>query len=233
MKDPGKMIPKVMGISLAVVTILYIGIAIVATGVLPIEEVRGKNLAAVAEVIFSPPVYVAFIAGGVMVSLVTSLNAIFAWCTRGLYMATEDGWLPETLAARNRFGTPYIFLTLFFIVGITPILTGMTLDYVSILGNTFGAIFGLFPVVALFNLNSRNRAAYEQAPFKISALAMKVLPVLAVLIYGYGIYKSWDFIGVKGMTAFFIYTAIMVAYAFWREPAVNIKSGSGPGVQTQ
>jgi len=192
-----------------------------------------SRLAAVAEVIFSPPVYIAFIAGGVMVSLVTSLNAIFAWCTRGLYMATEDGWLPEKLAATNRFGTPYIFLTLFFIVGITPILTGMTLDYVSILGNTFGAIFGLFPVVALFNLSSRNRKAYENAPFKVPVWAMKILPIMAVLIYAYGIYKSWDFIGVTGMVSFAVYSALMLGYAYWREPVVKLKSGNDQGAQTR
>lgn len=233
MKDPGTMIPRVMGLSLLIVTLLYVGIAFVATGVLPIEQVRGKNLAAVAEVIFSPGVYIAFIAGGVMLSLVTSLNAIFAWCTRGLYMATEDGWLPEKLAVRNRFGTPYIFLTLFFVVGIVPILTGMTLDYVSILGNTFGAIFGLFPVVALFNLYTRNRDAYENAPFRVPVWAMKLLPILAVLIYGFGIYKSWDFIGIKGMASFAAYTAMMIAYAYWREPVVRVKSGIGPVAQTR
>ena len=225
MKNPGKLIPLVMGVSLVIVTLLYVGIAIVATGVLPIEEVEGKNLAAVAKVIFSPGVYVAFIAGGVMLSLVTSLNAIFAWCTRGLYMATEDGWFPERLAVRNRFGTPYIFLSVFFIVGITPILTGMSLDYVAILGNTFGAIFGLFPVVALYNLAARKPTQYAGAPFKLPVWIMKLFPVLAVLIYGYGIYKSWPFIGTQGMTAFLIYSLIALTYAFWRYPVVKLKSG--------
>jgi len=230
MKNPGKMIPMVMGISLITVTLLYVGIAFVATGVLPIEEVEGKNLATVAKVIFAPGMYVAFIAGGVMLSLVTSLNAIFAWCTRGLYMATEDGWLPDGWAVRNRFGTPYVFLTVFFIVGITPILTGMSLDYVAILGNTFGAIFGLFPVVALYNLASKKPAEYAAAPFKLPALTMKLFPVLAVLIYGYGIYKSWRFIGTQGMTAFLIYSLVALIYGLWRYPAVRLKSGSGPTV---
>jgi APA family basic amino acid/polyamine antiporter len=232
MKNPGKMIPLVMGLSLLIVTILYVGIGVVATGVLPIEQLQGENLAVVAKVIFSPAVYIAFIAGGVMVSLVTSLNAIFAWCTRGLYMATEDGWLPDKLAARNRFGTPYIFLSVFFLVGIVPILTGMTLDYVSILANTFGAIFGLFPVIALFNLSERNPQAYEKAPFKIPIWAMKTLPLIAALIYGYGIYKSWDFIGVKGATAFAVYTGLVITYAVWRAPVVKLKSGSAQAAQT-
>jgi APA family basic amino acid/polyamine antiporter len=141
-------------------------------------------------------------------------------------MATEDGWLPQSWAARNRFGTPYIFLTVFFLVGITPILTGMTLDYVAILGNTFGAIFGLFPVVALYNLANRKPDAYAQAPFKLPHWMMKLFPVLAVLIYGYGIYKSWPFIGTQGMTAFFVYSLVATAYALWRYPVVRIKTGN-------
>lgn len=232
MKNPGTMIPRVMGLSLLLVTCLYVGIAIVATGVLPLAEVEGKNLAAVAKVIFSPTVYIGFIAGGVMLSLVTSLNAIFAWCTRGLSMATKDGWLPEKLAVTNRFGTPYIFLTLFFIVGITPIITGMTLDYVSILGNTFGAIFGLFPVVAIFNLSSKRPNAYKNATFKLPVWATKILPILAVLIYGYGIYTSWDFIGIKGISGFAVFTVLVILYAYWREPYVRAKfKGTDPAAQ--
>ena len=59
MENPGKMIPLVMGLSLTIVVALYILIAIVATGVLPLEQIAGKNLAATAEIIFSPTVYVA------------------------------------------------------------------------------------------------------------------------------------------------------------------------------
>lgn len=221
MENPGKLIPMVMGISLLVVIILYIALAIVASGVLPLEEIQGANLGATAKVVFSPAVYIAFIGGGVMISLVTSLNAIFAWCTRGLYMATEDGWLPSGFAVKNKYGTPYIYLTLFFIVGITPILTGLSLEYVSILGNAVGAIFGLFPVVALYNLSNRNPEAYEKAPFKLPVWATKLFPIIAVIIYGYGIYSSWDFIGNLGWSLLFGYAAIIVGYIFYRAPKVK------------
>lgn len=212
MENPGKLIPLVMGLSLMLVVVLYICIATVATGVLPLEQVIGENLAATAKVVFSPAVYYAFIGGGIMVSLVTSLNAIFAWCTRGLYMATEDGWLPAKLAAKNRYGTPYIYLTLFFIVGITPILTGLSLEYVSILGNAVGAIFGLFPVFALYNLASRKPEAYAKAPFKLPLWATKLFPLASVGIYGYGIYSSWDFIGNTGWLMLAGYTVLICVY---------------------
>lgn len=221
MENPGKLIPLVMGLSLLLVMILYIGIAIVATGVLPLEEIQGKNLAATAQVVFSPTVYYAFIGGGIMISLVTSLNAIFAWCTRGLYMATEDGWLPMKLAVKNKYGTPYIFLSLFFIVGIGPILADLSLSYVSILGNAVGAIFGLFPVFALYNLASRNPEAYAKAPFRLPVWATKLLPLLAVVIYGYGIYSSWDFIGNTGWAMLAGYVATIIIYIHFRSPYVK------------
>lgn len=223
MENPGKMIPMVMGTSLAIVLTLYILIAIVATGVLPLEQIAGKNLAATAEIIFSPAVYVAFIGGGIMISLVTSLNAIFAWCTRGLYMATEDGWLPPSLAVVNRHSVPYVYLTVFFLVGITPILTGMSLGYVAILGNAVGAIFGLFPVFALFNLARRNPDAYQNAPFRLPVWATKLLPLLAVIIYGYGIYSSWDFIGNTGWLLLLGYSIAVLVYIQLRVPYVAAK----------
>jgi APA family basic amino acid/polyamine antiporter len=133
-------------------------------------------------------------------------------------MATEDGWLPSKLAAVNRFGTPYIFLTIFFVVGVTPILTGMTLNYVAILGNAVGAIFGLFPVLSLYNLAKRNPEAYRGAPFKLSVLMMRVLPLFAVLIYGYGVYSSWEFIGNTGWLLLLCYSAVVVLYIYLREP---------------
>jgi len=232
MKNPGKTIPLVMGVSLLVVTLLYVGIAVVATGVLPLEDVAGKNLAATAKTIFTPKVYTAFIAGGIMLSLVTSLNAIFAWCTRGLYMATQDGWFPEKLAAKNRFGIPYIFLTLFFLVGFVPIVGGLSLGYVAVLGNAVGAIFGLFPVFALYFLAEKKPHAYEAAPFKLPRWAMKAFPVLSVLIYGYGIYSSWGFVGNTGWLLLAGYIALVLVYIALRAPYAMAKRDNGQAVQT-
>lgn len=221
MKNPGRTIPMVMMISLVCVTGLYFGIALVATGVLPLSQVQGKNLAVVAKEIFSPEFYALFIVGGVMLSLVTSLNAIFAWCTRGISMATKDGWFPIKLAAQNRYGTPYIFLSLFYVVGMVPIVSGMSLDLVAILGNAVGAIFGLFPVFAVFNLPKRQPDAYNQALFRLPIWANKVLPILAVIIYAYGIWVSRSFIGPKGFSAIGIYLVIIFAYMLWRYPYVQ------------
>jgi len=219
-RDPGRNIPRVMVTSLIIVTILYMAIGVVATGVLPLGQVQGESLAVVAKEIFPPALYLFFMVGGVMVALVTTLNSIFAWCTKGLFMATQDGWLPQAVAVRNRYGTPFILLTLFYLVGMLPIVTGMTLQYVTILGNAVGIIFGIIPVLALYNLYDRNPDAYNRATFKLPKIALKIVPVVALAIYSFGIYLSLDFIGFTGFVTLLVYAALILAYAHWREPHV-------------
>lgn len=219
-KDPGRNIPRVMITSLVLVTILYIAIGIIATGVLPLEQVEGESLAFVAKEIFPPALYVFFVVGGVMIALVTTLNSIFAWCTKGLYMATQDGWLPRSVAVQNRFGVSYVLLALFYAVGMLPIITGMTLEYVTILGNAVGILFGIIPVLALYNLHDRRPEAYAQASFRLPILATKIVPIIALLIYAFGVYLSIDFIGTTGFLTLIVYAGLLIAYAYWREDKV-------------
>ena len=220
-KNPGKHIPMVMITCLLLVTLLYFGIALVATGVMPLEIVRGQSLAFIAKEIFPPSMYLFFVIGGVMLALISSLNAIFSWCTKGLYIAAHDGWLPLTLARTNRFGTPYILLSVFFVVGMLPIVTGTTLEYVTILGNAVGIVFGIIPALALYNLNTRKPEEYQQASFKLPIWAMKTLPIVALIIYAYGVYlSSLDYIKIEHVFTFILYALITIIYAKWREPMV-------------
>lgn len=52
MHNPGKNIPLAMIISTIIVSIIYLGVGFVATGVLPVEGVAFKTLGSVAKEIF-------------------------------------------------------------------------------------------------------------------------------------------------------------------------------------
>ncbi len=212
-ENPGKLIPKVMITSLLLVTVLYVLVAIVASGVESSSNASVNSLATVAESIFPRPVYLFFMIGGVMLALVTTLNSIFAWCTKGLFMAIKDGWLPQSLAVTNRFGTAYLLLTVFYVVGMFPILTQMSLEYVNILGNNVGIIFGIIPVIALVNLIKRNPQAHAKATFRFSPLMNQLIPWTAFVIYAYGVYIGSAYVGIKGFTVLGIYTGLAVGYA--------------------
>ncbi len=221
-KNPGRHIPMAMMTSILVVSVLYFGIGIVATGVLPLSDVKGKSLAFIAKEIFPHWMYVFFIVSGIMLALISSLNAIFAWCTKGLFKASHDGWFPKKFAQTNKYGTPYIILTLFFIVGMLPIITETTIEYVTVLGNAVGIVFGIIPALALFNLYDKNPEAYEKAAFKLPRWAMKTFPVIALILYSYGVYlSSINFIKKEHVIVFVLYSSIAIVYGFWREENVK------------
>lgn len=221
-ENPGKNIPLAMIISTIIVSIIYLGVGFVATGVLPIEEVAFKTLGSVAKEIFSQPVYYFFMVGGAMFAVASSLNAVFAWAPKGLKVAIEDGWLPEFLATENKaFGTPHYLLFIFYILGMIPILTGGTLEIIAVLGNNIGLIFAALPIVAVLFLPSRNKNAYENAYFKLPLWAMRILPVLCLIVFAAGFYSNVDFIGPFGMKVLFGYCVIVAIYAKLREPYIK------------
>lgn len=221
-ENPGKNIPLAMIISTIIVSIIYLGVGFVATGVLPIEEVAFKTLGSVAKEIFSQPVYYFFMVGGAMFAVASSLNAVFAWAPKGLKVAIEDGWLPEFLATENKaFGTPHYLLLIFYILGMIPILTGGTLEIIAVLGNNIGLIFAALPIVAVLFLPSRNKNAYENAYFKLPLWAMRILPVLCLIVFAAGFYSNVDFIGPFGIKVLFGYCVIVAIYAKLREPYIK------------
>lgn len=223
-EEPGKTIPRAMIISTVVVAVVYLLIGVIASGVLPVEEVAFQTLGNVAKTIFPAPVYVFFIIGGAMIALLSTLNGVFAWCTKGIKMAIEDGWLPESLAVENKkYGTPHVLLSVFYVVGMLPIVTGATIEYIAIIGNNVGLIFAVLPVIAVMFLPSKNPEAYKNAYFKLPLWAMYILPIISACIYAFGFYSSADFIGTTGLIVLAAYCGAVTLYAFIREPIVKRK----------
>ncbi|MSS77872.1 amino acid permease [Anaerococcus sp. AGMB00486] len=224
-ENPGKNIPLAMIISTVLVSIIYLCVGFVATGVLPIEEVAYKTLGNVANEIFTKPIYYFFMVGGAMFAVASSLNAVFAWAPKGLAVAVEDGWLPKILAKRNKkFNTPHFLLLIFYILGMIPIVTGGTLEIIAVLGNNIGLIFAAMPIIAVMFLPKRNKDAYEKAYFKLPRWAMTVLPIFCLFVFAGGFYSNIDFIGPFGIGVMFIYCVIVAIYAKLREPYVKIRS---------
>lgn len=223
-ENPGKNIPLAMIISTVIVSVIYLCVGFVATGVLPIEDVAYKTLGNVANEIFTTPVYYFFMVGGAMFAVASSLNAVFAWAPKGLAVAIEDGWLPKVLAKRNkRFNTPHFLLLIFYILGMIPIVTGGTLEIIAVLGNNIGLIFAAMPIISVIFLPKRNKEAYDNAYFKLPRWAMTALPIFCLFVFAGGFYSNIDFIGHFGIGVMFVYCIIVAIYAKLREPYVNIR----------
>lgn len=220
MKNPGRDLPKAMIGSTIVVAIIYAFIGIVAAGVLPVDVVAGESLVLVAAEIFPKPLYVFFIVGGGMFAVASTLNACFTWCTKGLLIATEEGWLPKQAGAVSKRGVPWVLLTIFYIVGAVPILTGLSIDTISRLGNGLALIYVMFPIFVGYLIYKKNPEAMEKSSFKLSKPVLMVVTTIALICYI--IAAVLNFADIKNAWQMMVgYSVIVIIYAFLREKKVK------------
>ena len=187
-ENPGKTIPKAMAISTILVAVFYALVGIVASCILPVEEVAGTNISVVAKSVFPPAVYLFFVIGGAWFALLTTLNGTLSWVTRSLQKAAIDGWLPEFCAKENKAGTPVVLLLFFLMVGAVPILTGMNTTDISNMGTGCNKLADLLIVYACFRLPVLFPETYKKSvlyiePKKLNAMLVVVFIVLAATSY--------------------------------------------------
>jgi len=180
-KNPGKTVPRAMIISTVLVGIFYAFIGIVAVGVLPIEEVAGQSLVKVANAVLPGPLFVIFVIGGGMFAVATTLNGSFTWCTKSLLVASREGWLPKQLSSISKFGTPWVLLLIFYLIGSVPILTGWDIRTIAMLGNGVSLVFFIFPTLAAYFLYKKTPQLVEKASFKLSRYALYIVTTIALV----------------------------------------------------
>ena len=198
----------------------------VAVGVLPVEQVAGESLVQVAQAVLPTPLYIFFIVGGGMFAVASTLNATFTWCTKGLLIAAEEGWLPKKAASISKRGTPWVLLTIFYIVGLVPIITGLSLETISRLGNGLSLIYVMFPIATGYIIHKKNPTAMANTTFKIGKSVLMVLTTVALASYAMAAILNFGDIQ-NAWQLMLIYSAAIIAYAFWREKKVVGLSATG------
>lgn len=224
-ENPGRDLPIAMILAPLLVSILYFFIAIVAAGILPLDMVIFKNLGVVAKEILPNWMYLIFMIGGGMAALLSSLNAVFAWATKGIKMAIKDGWLPEKMAEENKkFNTPHYLLLMYYIVGMIPIILGQEIRVISVIGTNIGLIFSIFPMIAALNLSRKKPTEYKNAKFKLPEWLLIVLSIVSLGIYVIGIRSSWDYLKSEGaIMPMVVFCIIVGIYTLSREKFINKK----------
>lgn len=213
MKRPQRDIPLTIFISSGIVALLYIGIGIVATGVLPISEVAGESLSDVARTILPNPLFLFFIIGGAMFALASTLNVTFSWVTRGMLVACRDGWLPSSFGAVNRrYGTPHWLLTFYYLLGVIPIVTGVSLTTISQLGVGILLISSIFPVLSAVQLPRKYPELYRKAPFTMKPSLLYTIVVIAVGLLAFQGYLLLSRLSAPLIVGSIVLVAVSIVY---------------------
>ena len=152
-KDPTKDMPIVIIVSTLAIACVYAVMSTVAAGVLPVSQVAGKSLLLVAKAIFPAGVYEFFIVGGAMFALTTTLNATLGWVTKPLLQACNDGWFPKFMGyVHPKYKTPMVLLTIFYILGMFPILTNFSMSQITTIAQIVSKFFTVVLCVAIVNM---------------------------------------------------------------------------------
>ncbi|GAA0177182.1 APC family permease [Clostridium sediminicola] len=226
LKNPGRDIPVAILVSTAVVGVLYALVSMVAVGILPLEQTAFQPLTNVAKEILPNSLFICFIVFGAMAALATTLNATFSWVTKGLLIACHDGWLPEKFGAVNKkYGTPHWILTFFYVVGLIPIVTGLSLEFISSLGNAAIQLANILPLIAAAMLAYKYPEAYKKSPFKLPKTLIKVLVaggVILQFVQGYFLLVDQS-VSVYVMSAVYIIAAFVYSSAVYKKGNINFK----------
>lgn len=127
-KNPKRTITEGIIIITVILSLVYGLMAYVAGGVLPYAKIAGQNLSVTAEAILPKGLFLFFVVGGGIGAIASSLLGGLAMVRYPLIHIAEDGWLPEMFKMKSKNGYPILVYSVFYLVSVIPILTGMTLD---------------------------------------------------------------------------------------------------------
>ncbi len=207
-KDPQRSMPRGILISLAVCTVIYVVVGLVATGLVPYQMLKGSDPLARAFEVAGLAWGQAIIAAGAIVSMTAVLLVFQLGQPRIFFSMSRDGLLPAWFRkVHPKYRTPHVttILTgLFVALGATLLDDDETYDLTNI-----GTLFA-FLVVCLGVLALRIKDPHRPRPFRVPAVwvvaplgaaaclyVMTGLPIVAWERFG-----IWMIIGLAGYFAY-------------------------------
>ncbi|WP_025352667.1 amino acid permease [Nocardia nova] len=176
-KNPQRNVPRGILGSLLIVTILYVAVTIVLTGMVPYTELAGDDATlATAFGLHGVTWAKNVISVGALAGLTTVVMVLYLGQTRVLFAMARDGLLPRRLARTGRFGTP---VTLTLGVGLVcAILAGFvnfgTLEEMVNIGTLFAFVLVSIGVIIL-------RRTRPDLPRGFRVPLVPLVPILGVL----------------------------------------------------
>lgn len=219
-KKPTRSIPIAILITTGIVGVLYLLIAVVAAGILPVDQVANQSLAVVANELFSYPIFLVFVLGGACFAIATSLYATISSLKYPILSAVDDGWFPKIIGKKTKNGYPWVTMLITYLVGVIPILTGMKLDQI--------ASYVMIPVMFLSMLNNvlflkipkQYPNAWKRSFFHMPMPALILIVIISLLTDLLVCMAMFTTLDESDKIIVPLLMVIVFAYSFWR-----LKSG--------
>lgn len=221
-KNPKRTVPLAMVLSVAVITVVYFLICLVAGGVLPVEQVAGMSLGVSAKAFLPTPLYVFFMIGGAIFALGTSLNNTIACIKYPIIEATNDGWFPKFMGKTNKRGVPLYLFVLAYIVAMFTILTGISLANIVNFMLAGAYILSVLMVCFQFRLPKMFPEEWKKSTFHVPDAVFYVLNALSLIVSAYFAYTNLISLTPGLIVGNFVFIVLCFGYSFYRIKAKKI-----------
>ncbi len=176
-RDPQRSVPRGIIGSLLIVTVLYVAVSLVLTGMVSYTELSGENATlATAFAIHGVDWAEKIISLGALAGLTTVVMVLYLGQTRVLFAMSRDGLLPRSLSRTGPKGTPVRLTVL--VGGVCAILAGFvdfgTLEEMVNIGTLFAFVLVSVGVIVL-------RRTRPDLPRGFRVPLVPVVPILGVL----------------------------------------------------
>ncbi len=190
-KNARKDIPIAMLAAVPTLIILYVGVAMAGTGVMSIEEYGDSTtLVFAAQRIFPKWLFYVFIIGGPIMALLSTLNSTFAYNAITIGQSCDDKWLPTKFGEKNARGSRKYILTLLYIMGMIPIIFGLSITVITNMVQLVMAVLALLYTYAYVKMPKKYKNAWEKSFIHIPDGLYYAICALSFVIYAITIWKS-------------------------------------------
>lgn len=155
-------------------------------------------------------------------ALSTTMNSSFSIFERPLNQVTDDGWLPSALGKKNKYGVAYIYMTIIYLIGILPMVSG--LDIATIVSNTtfVSSILNILLCIGIMRYPSTMEGAWENRSIKISMFGFKLACWVCLAIRVFLIWRSLKTANVTMIVGSLAAIALFFIWCYFRQKSGKV-----------
>jgi amino acid transporter len=209
-EEAQKNLPKSLIIVTLIACFLYALVALVASGVLPLDRVAGQPLTWVAEIIYpNRGLFLFFVVGGALLACMTTINASFSWYYNSILIAARDGWFPKCFTYLNKYGVPYVQMIIYWLMGVVPLILGVNIGTLTALAGGLTTASLLFPNFGAFMLPKLYPEEWKASKHYMATAKLYTITLLTTLFFAFWVVMSF----VNTNTTVLAYVGIGIAFS--------------------
>ncbi len=182
-KNPSKIIPVAILVSLGIITLVYCLTVVVTLGTVPWQSVAGSKTALTDAIkVFLPGWGVTLIGIAGMVGALTSINSSMLSATRESFTLSRDGAWPKVLSRLNSARVPFMAILFIGIVSILITIIGVVdfLSYITSAGYLFVLFFSNMAMIQLHRKYPNIHRPFKAPFFPLTPILASVTCIIVI-----------------------------------------------------